>query len=77
MCSADAYEELNKVIEEDPRLGKPFCVGHSFFTPAQIFGDLQEWIDDVVESEIKPLLLDYWPNNTLQVSNLCNALKGI
>lgn len=70
-------EQLNGVIQEDPRLGKPFCVGHSFFTPAQVFDDLQEWLEDVVESEVKPLLLDYWPDNTPQVSNLCNTLKDI
>ncbi|MFV5342720.1 AAA family ATPase [Acinetobacter oleivorans] len=70
-------EELNNVIKKDPRLGKPFCIGHSFFTSVQTFSSIQEWLDDVVESEIKPLLLDYWPDNESQVSNFCNELKDI
>ncbi|MDQ8953748.1 AAA family ATPase [Acinetobacter rudis] len=70
-------EQLNTVIQQDPRLGKPFCVGHSFFTPTQTFGELKEWIEDVVDAEVKPLLIDYWPDNPAQASSLCDNLKDI
>lgn len=70
-------EHLNRVIEDDPRLGKPFCLGHSFFTPIQSSTGIQEWLNDVVDSQIKPLLLDYWPDNVSHVDAQCNTLKGI
>ncbi|MDO6644086.1 McrB family protein [Acinetobacter guillouiae] len=70
-------EHLNRVIEDDPRLGKPFCIGHSFFTPMQSSLGIQEWLNDVVDSQIKPLLLDYWPDNALLVDTQCNILKDI
>lgn len=70
-------EHLNRVIEDDPRLGKPFCLGHSFFTPIQSSTGIQEWLNDVVDSQIKPLLLDYWPDNAPHVDTQCNTLKGI
>ena len=68
---------LNNMISSDPRLGKPFCIGHSFFTPSPSEITLQEWLCDVIDYEIKPLLLDYWPDNPNQVDEQCNALKDV
>ena len=53
---------LNETITEDKTLGPQFRVGHSFVTP---FGgvtvdDPQEWFRQVVETEIGPLLGEYW-----------------
>ncbi len=53
---------LNHEITADPGLGRQFKVGHSYITPP--FGvpipDAREWFRQVVETEIGPLLDEYW-----------------
>jgi 5-methylcytosine-specific restriction protein B len=53
---------LNTKIAEDTQLGPAFRIGHSFFCPAgKDFSELDEgWYRDVVETEIGPLLGEYW-----------------
>lgn len=53
---------LNDTIAKDSLLGPAYRVGHSFFCPAGTdFSQLGEsWYRDVVETEIRPLLLEYW-----------------
>ena len=53
---------LNEEIQKDTSLGKQFLVGHSYVTPplgSQI-KDAKEWFKQVVETEIGPLLEEYW-----------------
>lgn len=53
--------ELNQVIENDRvNLGPGFRVGHSFFTPTEQVSDSETWFRRVVETEIYPLLEEYW-----------------
>lgn len=54
--------ELNLLISSDARLGKQFCIGHSYVTPSKKLetGDTQRWFREVVETEIGPLLEEYW-----------------
>lgn len=70
-CSIDAalvadierrIAELNDQIGTDARLGKPFRIGHSYVTPAHRLesGDTRKWFRQVVETEIGPLLDEYW-----------------
>jgi 5-methylcytosine-specific restriction protein B len=53
---------LNNDISADTGLGPQFRVGHSYVTPP--FGvpirDAREWFRQVVETEIGPLLDEYW-----------------
>lgn len=53
---------LNNEISADTSLGPQFRVGHSYVTPP--FGipisDAREWFRQVVETEIGPLLDEYW-----------------
>jgi len=53
--------DLNRRIAEDKMdLGQGFCIGHSYFTPAdgqKLDGDR---IRDIFEYEIGPLLQEYW-----------------
>ena len=53
---------LNEVIAEDPVLGPHFRVGHSVATPPPDveIPDPQQWFRQVVETEITPLLREYW-----------------
>ncbi len=54
--------ELNSLIAADARLGKQFRIGHSYVTPAHSLGagDTKNWFQQVVETEIGPLLDEYW-----------------
>ncbi|MFJ2466751.1 McrB family protein [Pseudomonas sp. NPDC087615] len=54
--------ELNTVLADDERLGKQFQVGHSYVTPSETLeeGTTRDWFIRVVESEILPLLDEYW-----------------
>jgi 5-methylcytosine-specific restriction protein B len=54
--------ELNEQIVADARLGKQFRIGHSYVTPAYPLeaGETRTWFQQVVETEIGPLLEEYW-----------------
>lgn len=52
--------ELNSAIAEHRVLGPAFEIGHSFFTPNETQSDGRQWFLGVVESEIEPLLREYW-----------------
>ena len=54
--------DLNNNISTDAALGPQFQVGHSYVTPpigAQI-ADARKWFRQVVDTEIGPLLDEYW-----------------
>ncbi|MCY3868489.1 MAG: AAA family ATPase [Gemmatimonadetes bacterium] len=52
---------LNEQIAGDSNLGAQFRVGHSYVTPsAGEIDDSPEWFKQVVETEIGPLLDEYW-----------------
>lgn len=58
--------ELNKVIADDRALGPQFRVGHSYVTPTSKVAPeagWQGWYNEVVETEIGPLLTEYWYDN--------------
>ena len=54
--------QLNVVIAADSRLGKAFQIGHSYVTPTQSLEgrSSRDWFAEVVASELKPLLEEYW-----------------
>ena len=54
--------ELNDHIAADTRLGKQFRIGHSYVTPDHRLdaGDTKKWFQQVVETELAPLLDEYW-----------------
>jgi 5-methylcytosine-specific restriction protein B len=72
------FSALNNAIASDQTLGPQYRVGHSFVTPSTS----QQWPEDewvgwytgVVQTEIAPLLDEYWydrPNEAaIQISNL-------
>ena len=51
---------LNREIELSVDLGRGFTIGHSFFVPFQDVTDSKAWYDRVINSEIVPLLREYW-----------------
>ena len=57
---------LNEAIASDHSLGKQFRVGHSYVTtpPGARIDDPVSWFREVVETEIAPLLREYWFDQT-------------
>lgn len=63
---AERLGALNKVIGADRALGPQFRVGHSFVTPVSKkapSAGWRAWYNEVVETEIGPLLDEYWYDN--------------
>ena len=53
--------ELNREICEDTaNLGAGFQIGHSFFVPSPSFKPSNDWLTTIVDTEIRPLLEEYW-----------------
>lgn len=53
---------LNRAIAEDPSLGAQYRIGHSYVTPASGSATLdgRKWFRKVAQTEIIPLLEEYW-----------------
>ncbi len=71
---------LNDAIEEDPALGRGFRVGHSYFCVPEdkIHMIDDEWIENVIDYELIPLLEEYWfdePKKVAEWTDLLNACK--
>ena len=68
--------ELNDQIAADARLGKQFRIGHSYVTPVYRLeaGDTRKWFRQVVETEIGPLLEEYWFDAPDEAQKACDRL---
>ena len=71
----DKIRELNREIKLDKSLGKGFCIGQSYFCNAEECTD--EWMKDVVDFDILPMLNEYWFDDTNKVQRWENLLKGV
>lgn len=56
----DRIQALNIAISSDRTLGSQFNIGHSFVTPSEDVEDEHTWFSEIVETEIGPLLEEYW-----------------
>ena len=54
--------ELNQAIAEDESLGENYMIGHSYFCPndPDLSSKNRDWYDGIIETEIIPLLKEYW-----------------
>ncbi len=68
-------KELNSEISQDRPLGKGFCIGHSYFCNAEEC--TEEWMKDVVDFDILPMLNEYWFDDKSKLQRWENILKGI
>ena len=70
--------ELNDAISSDlVNLGPGFQIGHSFFTPTQEITDTETWYRRVVETEIHPLLEEYWFDDPTQAEQWSDQLLTV
>jgi 5-methylcytosine-specific restriction protein B len=66
---------LNDVIASDTRnLGPGYQIGHSYFCPRNGIKPSEDWYRRVIESEIVPLIQEYWFDNEQKVKEQCSAL---
>lgn len=70
-------KELNNAISKDSTLGKGFEIGHSYFAPEDISVIDNEWVRNVVEYEIIPLIEEYWFDNDKKVDEWTKALYQV
>ena len=69
--------ELNEKISEDRALGPQFKVGHSYVTPGDDeISDPRAWFADVIETEIAPLLEEYWFDAIDRAQAAAKALRA-
>lgn len=67
--------ELNKYIKDDASLGKGFCIGHSYFCEQKVC--TEEWMREVVEYDILPMLNEYWFDNAKEVERWTGIFRGV
>ena len=69
--------QLNETISKDQRLGSQFRVGHSYVTPPEDANitDPERWFKAVVDTEISPLLQEYWFDDHETANRIIRELK--
>ena len=68
--------ELNEEIATDPELGRGFRVGHSYFVPTDKDDSCDEtWYETVVDTQIEPLLAEYWFDSQEKIDSAVDRLK--
>jgi len=67
---------LNEEIGKDNLLGPNFWIGHSYFCPNKTdFNQLERsWYENVIKSEIIPLIQEYWFDDSDRVNELRDRL---
>ena len=66
---------LNEVISADTKnLGPGYQIGHSYFCPRNGIKPDDDWYRRVIESEIAPLIQEYWFDNEPKVKAQWSAL---
>jgi 5-methylcytosine-specific restriction protein B len=66
---------LNEVIAADTKnLGFGYQIGHSYFCPSHGVKPDEDWYRRVIESEIVPLIEEYWFDNPQKVKEQQSAL---
>jgi hypothetical protein len=72
----DRMTLLNGKIEADlANLSPGFCIGHSFFVPSGAESTLdEEWYLQIIETEIVPLLQEYWFDDSAEAERWRHVL---
>lgn len=71
----DRMNALNEVIAVDSKnLGPGYQIGHSYFCPCNSISLDEAWYRRVIESEIVPLIQEYWFDNEQKVKEQWSAL---
>ena len=71
----EKIKELNQDISKDSSLGKGFVIGHSYFCGQK--SCTEEWMKQVVEYDIIPMLSEYWFDEPSKLNRWKNILRGV
>ena len=72
----DGISAINERIREDKDLGPGFEIGHSYFVPSGDEDSLDEhWFRTIVETQIEPLLREYWFDRPEIVDAMLETLR--
>lgn len=71
----EKIKELNEAIKKDDSLGEGFEIGHSYFCGQETVTD--NWLHQVIDYDIIPMLSEYWFDNKKEVDNWKNKLNSI
>ena len=71
----EKIKQLNEEISADTSLGKGFCIGHSYF--CNISECTDEWLKDIVDFDILPMLSEYWFDDKPTYQRWENILQGV
>ncbi len=72
----DRMVALNQEIADDTLLGENYQIGHSFFCPKgdKFEGLKRNWYEAIVQTEILPLLREYWFDNAKRADQIAAKL---
>ncbi|KAB3523287.1 AAA domain-containing protein [Corynebacterium sp. zg254] len=70
-------QQLNSEIEEDPRLGRGFMIGHSYLSKSAAQDGDEEWLYSVVEDDLIPLIEEYWFDDPGLVETWAQRLRSV
>ena len=65
-----------KEIENDPSLGRGFCIGHSYFFGRSPENCTTEWLNSVIDYDIVPTLREYWFDEPQRTAKWESRLKA-
>ena len=71
----EKVSKLNEHIRDDNDLGPDFEIGHSYFVPKGSESVDDQWYLDVVDSQIEPLLREYWFDRPERVEEMVKDLR--
>ena len=75
----ERLKALNDEITKDNALGRQYCVGHSYFTPSVTLETgltTDGWWQRVVDTDVRPLLEEYWFDRSSLAEAACQKLLG-
>jgi len=74
---AEGISVINKQIRSDPNLGTGFEIGHSYFCNPPEGDDHEAWFHEVIDTEVAPLLREYWVDAPQRATEAEATLKAV
>lgn len=77
---AQRLRQTNKLIENDPNLGRGFLIGHSYFCQLDALDQWtspEAWYRKIIQWEIAPQLREYWFDNSEKAEEVAQSLLKI
>lgn len=72
ICESIIY--VNTKIKDDVNLGEGLQIGHSYFCTYSKSEDEEQWYNDILKYEIKPLLEEIWFDDSSKVSEMMDKM---